>query len=106
RIEVPHRLDDNGRKLVTTIAKNVFELLDLIEVKRNRGSGELLRHAAGRKTRQQVTPERVLLEKVCGKIPIVPAVITAERDAISSGAGARDSHSHRERFATGARVAD
>ncbi len=83
-----------------------FDLVELVEVERMHQSGEAARHALGVEAGQQMAVERGGVAEIGAKIPVMPAVIAAERHHVAAGRGARDPHRDRHRLAAGAPEAD
>ena len=83
-----------------------LDLVEVVEVERLHQSGEAARHAPRVETGQQMAVERGGFAEIGAEIPVVPAVIAAERHHVAPGGGARDAHRDGHRFAAGTAEAD
>ena len=97
-----HRLHHDRREPLAVLGDDRLDLVELVEVERMHQPGEAARHALGVEARQQMAVERGGLAEIGAEIPVVPAVIAAERHHVAAGGGARDADRDRHGLAAGA----
>src|SRR5216684_4348555 len=100
-----NRLHHDGGQIGSVSLNYALELAGAVVVKWQRRSGQTPWHSGRLETREQVTVERTPASQIRRQIPIMPAMVTAERYLLTAGPGSRDSHRYRHRLAAAARVA-
>ena len=99
----PARLHHHGRQPVAVLGDDAVELLQVAPLEDLRRAAQLARHAERLQPRHQVAAQRVALAQVGRQVPVVPAVVTADRDHRAVGGRAGDAHRDGHRLAAGAR---
>src|SRR5258708_6847713 len=99
-----NRLHDNGSQLPAIPGDDCFQFLNLIVPEWKRGASQTKRHTGRVEAGQHVASKIRIIREVGGKVPIMPTMITADRDLLSPGPGASNSHRDLHRLAAAARV--
>ena len=99
----PARLHHHGSQPVAVLGDDAVEALQVAPLEDLRRAAQLARHAERLQPRHQVAAQRVALAQVGRQVPVVPAVVAADRDHRAVGGRAGDAHRHGHRLAAGAR---
>ena len=98
------RLHDDSRDLPRIFPNNRLQLVQPVVVEGKCCAFQTPRHAARLQAWQEVRIQRLVLRKIGCKVPIGPAVITAEGNLVPPCGSAGDAYSHSHRFAATTRV--